>query len=356
MPPSIARAPGSHGLPERAATSTPPSSRARVPLPTAAGAAGAGAGASSRTPRARSPPTPKRVGPRQTKKRFTGEDALTPQERKAKDAEGIRLAKALARLGVASRRASEALVFAGRVTVNGARRRAPQHSVSLQRDVVAVDGKVVDGGLARDDAHYYFLLNKPKGYLCSNKAAAGRGKDGGGDGKLVLDLFEDFREGWRKKHPGKLPPRLFTVGRLDVNTTGMLLVTTDGQWCQRVAHPSSEVVKSYIVTASSRPTKAQLKTMSEGAVVDGAKVTPTRVESLQGARDGGPANRVLVEVVDGRNRGARDRGVGGGDGEEAQARSSRGIAHAERVAHREIRLAQAASGGVRPGQGTRVQR
>ena len=106
-------------FPNAPATSTPPSSRARVPLPTAAGAAGAGAGASSRTPRARSPPpTPKRVGPRQTKKRFTGEDALTPQERKAKDAEGIRLAKALARLGVASRRASEALVFAGRVTVN----------------------------------------------------------------------------------------------------------------------------------------------------------------------------------------------------------------------------------------------
>ena len=267
---------------------------------------GGGGGFLPNAPRSVPPPTPKRVGPRQTKKRFTGEDALTPQERKAKDAEVIRLAKALARLGVASRRASEALVFAGRVTVNGAVVTAPQHSVSLQRDVVAVDGKVVDGGLARDDAHYYFLLNKPKGYLCSNKAAAGRGKDGGGDGKLVLDLFEDFREGWRKKHPGKLPPRLFTVGRLDVNTTGMLLVTTDGQWCQRVAHPSSEVVKSYIVTASSRPTKAQLKTMSEGAVVDGAKVTPTRVESLQGARDGGPANRVLVEVVDGRNREVRE--------------------------------------------------
>ena len=77
---------------------------------------GRGRGLPPERPRSVPPPTPKRVGPRQTKKRFTGEDALTPQERKAKDAEGIRLAKALARLGVASRRASEALVFAGRVT------------------------------------------------------------------------------------------------------------------------------------------------------------------------------------------------------------------------------------------------
>ena len=94
-------------------------------------------------------------------------------------------------------------------------------------------------------------------------------------------------------------------GRLDVNTTGLLLVTTDGQWCNRVAHPSSEVVKSYIVTAASRPTKNQIKSMVAGAEVDGAKVVPRRVESLENARDGGPANRILVDVVDGRNREVR---------------------------------------------------
>ena len=91
-----------------------------VPLPTAAGAAGAGAGASSRTPRARSPPTPKRVGPRQTKKRFTGEDALTPKSARLRTPRAFASPKRSRRLGVASRRASEALVFAGRVTVNGA--------------------------------------------------------------------------------------------------------------------------------------------------------------------------------------------------------------------------------------------
>ena len=288
--------------------------RAMVVTARASPSGGGGGGFLPDAPRDVPPPTPKRVGPRVMKKRFNGEDALTPQELKEKQNEGVRLSKALARLGVASRRQSEDIIFAGRVTVNGAVVETPQYSVSPVRDVIAVDGKVVDGGLGTDASHYYFMLNKPKGYLCSNKGSAGT--PGGslkfttpsrssGD-KLVLDLFEDFTLGWRKKHPGKLPPRLFTVGRLDVNTTGMLLVTTDGRWCQKVAHPSSEIVKSYVVPAEARPTRAQVKTMSEGAVVDGEKVVPTKVESLENAKDGGPANRILVEVVDGRNREVRE--------------------------------------------------
>ena len=266
-------------------------------------------------PRDVSPPTPKRTGPRQLKKRFTGEDALTPKELKAKSEEGVRLSKALARLGVASRRGAEDIIFAGRVTVNGVTVETPQYLVSNKLDVIAVDGKVVDGGLGTDDTHFYFMLNKPKGYLCSNKGSSSvshgasnkfnPSNKGSGD-KLVMDLFEDYKLNWRKKHPGKLAPRLFTVGRLDVNTTGLLLVTTDGQWCQRVAHPSSSIVKSYMVTATQRPTRAQIKTMAGGTTVDGMKVTPTRVESLENARDGGPANRILVEVVDGRNREVRE--------------------------------------------------
>ena len=231
---------------------------------------------------------------------------MTPREMKDKRDEGMRLSKALAMLGVASRRGAEEIIFAGRVTVNGAVVERPQHSVSPSRDVIAVDGRAVDGGLAAESAHHYFALNKPKGYLCSNKASVGNTPSAKGGDKLVLDLFEDYRAAWRKKHPGKLPPRLFTVGRLDVNTTGLLLVTTDGQWCQRVAHPSAEIVKSYVLTAGARPTNAQIKRMAEGAVVDGRRVIPRRVESLEKARDGGPANRVLVDVVDGRNREVRE--------------------------------------------------
>jgi len=263
-------------------------------------------------PRQVPPPTPKRQGPRVTKKRFNGDDALTPREIQDKRDEGMRLSKALAMLGVASRRGAEEIIFAGRVTVNGAVVETPQHTVSPNRDAIAVDGRAVDGGLAAEQTHAYFILNKPKGYLCSNKASSG-GTRGGND-KLVLDLFEDYRLAWRKKHPGKLPPRLFTVGRLDVNTTGMLLVTTDGQWCQRVAHPSAEIVKSYVLTANSRPTKAQVKKMAEGCVVDGKKVVPRNVESMENARDGGPANRVSVDVVDGRNREVREIAANAGVG------------------------------------------
>ena len=253
------------------------------------------------------PPTQKRQGPRPVKKRFNGEDALDARALKdRRQNEGQRLSKALAQLGVASRRASEDLIFAGRVQVNGVTVTVPQHAVSTSRDVISVDGKVVQGGVESlgEAGHLYFLLHKPKGYLCSNKAA-GAGARARDQDKLVLDLFDDWREGWKKKHKNKLPPRLFTVGRLDVNTTGMLLVTTDGQWCERVAHPSSEIAKSYIVTASTRPTKAQIKKMGEGCEVDGVHVTPLRVETMEGARDGGPANRVLVDVVDGRNREVR---------------------------------------------------
>ena len=203
----------------------------------------------------RPPQTQRRQGPRPVKKRFNGDVALDPRSLKDKrrDDEGQRLSKALAALGVASRRASEELIFAGRVQVNGVTVTVPQHAVSTSRDVIAVDGKVVEGGLSSlgDAGHLYFLLHKPKGYLCSSKPA-GAGARARDQDRLVLDLFEDWRV-MEEETPGEASPRLFTVGRLDVNTTGMLLVTTDGQWCQRVAHPSSQIPKSYIVTAARAP-------------------------------------------------------------------------------------------------------
>jgi 16S rRNA U516 pseudouridylate synthase RsuA-like enzyme len=247
--------------------------------------------------------TPKRVGPRPQKKTFTGEHALSPAARKRLASEGVRLGKALAQLGVASRRASEDLIFAGRVAVNGVVVTAPQHHVVLADDVVAVDGKVIQGGVEETREHLYFLLNKPKGYICANAKSPnkppGKGERGGGaSGKLVMDLFDEWKAAWRKKHPKRLPPRLFTVGRLDVNTTGMLLVTTDGQWCQRVAHPKSEVVKSYVLTASARPTKAQIRAMAAGAEVDGAFVKPVNVRSMVRSVHWSPCDRVRAVNAD----------------------------------------------------------
>ena len=91
-------------------------------------------------------------------------------------------------------------------------------------------------------------------------------------------------------------PRLFTVGRLDVQTTGMLLVTTDGKWSQRVAHPSSGVVKRYVITAPTKVTSGQIAKMRKGTEVDGVP----RDASVGGNSHGGwrTKNRVAVEVED----------------------------------------------------------
>ncbi|OUS48236.1 pseudouridine synthase [Ostreococcus tauri] len=246
------------------------------------------------------PPTPKRPQPGKGKRtpqlRFDGDTYKTPAARRRERDEGERLNKALASLGVASRRGADDLIFGGRVKVNGTTITAPQTKVNLNTDVVMVDGKVVEGGVSFVKEHTYFMLNKPKGFVCS-------ARPGSESGKTVLDLFEQWREEFRSEYPGKLPPRLFTVGRLDVATTGLLLVTTDGDWSQRVSHPSSEVVKQYVVTANAKPTRAQIVAMSKGTEVDGAHVVPVRVE-VAGA-DGGPKNRIIVEVVDGRNREVR---------------------------------------------------
>lgn len=116
----------------------------------AGGAPGAsGGGFLPDAPRAHPPPTPKRVGPRVAKKRFTGEDAASPDELRRSRRDGgdsMRLGKALAKLGVASRRASEKLVFDRRVTVNGVEIAQPQHPVRLAVDAIAVDGRSSTGG------------------------------------------------------------------------------------------------------------------------------------------------------------------------------------------------------------------
>lgn len=97
---------------------------------------------------------------------------------------------------------------------------------------------------------------------------------------------------------GSIPPRLFTVGRLDVNSWGLLLVTNDGKWAHRIAHPSSEVTKEYLVRVNETPTKQQLKTVSQGCDIDGRQVSPVAVWLEE---------RTLLRIVvsDGRNREVR---------------------------------------------------
>ncbi|BDA41490.1 Putative ribosomal large subunit pseudouridine synthase [Coccomyxa sp. Obi] len=206
-----------------------------------------------------------------------------------------RLSKVIARAGIASRRKAEDLITEGLVKVNGEKILVPQHQVIADKDKIVVNGKE----LPRTTELWYFAANKPKGYLCANVP----GKDG--TTRLVIDLFEDWRKTvWKRKHPDPraVPPRLFTVGRLDVASTGLIFVTNDGMWAQSVQHPSAGITKEYIVTCSAEPTRRQLETIAAGCEVDGAFVTPVAVAPV---KDVGQKDRLRIVVAEGRNREVR---------------------------------------------------
>eukprot|EP00894_Picocystis_sp_ML_P001167 jgi/Pico_ML_1/51684/g255.t1 len=189
-------------------------------------------------------------------------------------------------MGVASRRASEALIFDGMVTVNGQVVTTPQTRVDPRKDKIRVRGKTLASAPPRS---VYYALNKPKGYLCSSKSDTG-------SGKLVLDLFDErLRKDEEQKKKGgdskSATPRLFTVGRLDVATTGLLLVTNDGQWAQKVSHPSNGLTKEYVITAEHKITKAQFNKVAEGTDFDGTHIRPVAVAPVS---DGAEKMRIVV--------------------------------------------------------------
>jgi 23S rRNA pseudouridine2605 synthase len=167
-----------------------------------------------------------------------------------------RLSKALAGAGVASRRHSEELIFAGRVKVNGQKVLLPQTMVEWGKDVIEVDGKKLKG----EEPHVYYLLNKPKGYLCTAADIKG---------KRVVDLFS--------KEDG----RLFTVGRLDKYTTGLLIVTNDGHFANKIIHPSSNIRKEYVAKVDQEIFHDHLLAISKGCKIEGAHVKPLVVEKVR---------------------------------------------------------------------------
>ena len=168
-----------------------------------------------------------------------------------------RLSKALAAAGVASRRACEELIFDGHVKVNGAVVRVPQTMVDWEQDRILVDEVAIQG----EQKKLYFMLNKPAGYLCTNIRP--------GRQRIVLDLFAEKAE------------RLFTIGRLDRDTTGLLLVTNDGHFAQRVIHPSADIIKEYLVKVLEEITPEHLETLSEGARIDDRWTRPVSVQKVR---------------------------------------------------------------------------
>src|SRR6478752_4765514 len=182
----------------------------------------------------------------------------------------MRLNAYLARAGVASRRRADELIKAGRVTVNGEPGRL--NTVVGARDRVEVDGEEVSRQRLR-----YVLLHKPAGVLTTARDPQGR--------PTVVELVHD-------------KPRVVPVGRLDVDTTGALLLTNDGQLAHRLAHPRYGVEKTYVADVEGDPDEAALRRLREGIELADGRTAPARVRRL------GPSRLELV-LHEGRNRQVR---------------------------------------------------
>lgn len=168
-----------------------------------------------------------------------------------------RLSKILAQSGIASRRGAEKIIEEGRVKVNNILAIKPQLMVDEVKDLITLDNKP----LPSKEKKAYFILNKPKGYLCSNMKETSK--------KRVIDLFFDLKL------------RLFTVGRLDKDTTGLLIVTNDGNFSNLVIHPSANHEKEYLVKVYNEISLDDLKKISNGVEIDKKWITPTFVKKIR---------------------------------------------------------------------------
>jgi 23S rRNA pseudouridine2605 synthase len=164
-----------------------------------------------------------------------------------------RLQKILSQAGISSRRAAEALITSGRVAVNGSVTTLLGSKADPVTDTITVDGKPVTIQATR----IYILLNKPAGFVTTLSDPDGRA--------IVTDIIKD------------IPERLFPVGRLDFNTEGLLLLTNDGDWANRLAHPSNEVVKEYLVKVRGDVSPDVLAKLANGVKLDDGWTAPAKV-------------------------------------------------------------------------------
>lgn len=186
----------------------------------------------------------------------------------------MRLQKYLADAGVASRRACEALIAAGRVRVNGATAAIGQ-SVEAG-DTVELDGKPV----ACAQRHVVILFYKPRGVVCTSEDPEGR--------RTVQDYFRD------------LPERLYNVGRLDLNSEGLLLMTNDGALAHRLTHPRFGVEKTYYVVCDGKVTASDFAKLTNGVLLDDGMTAPARVDCVRTTQRGDTS--FLITIHEGRNR------------------------------------------------------
>jgi 23S rRNA pseudouridine2605 synthase len=181
----------------------------------------------------------------------------------------MRLAKHLAHAGIASRRAAEVLVGDGRVTVDGAVVTDPARDVTGE-EAIAVDGEAVRAAGAR----VVYAVNKPTGVVSTARDTHGR--------RTVVDLVRSAE-------------RLYPVGRLDADTTGLILLTNDGDLAYALTHPSFEVPRTYRARVEGRPGERALRALREGVDLDDGRTAPARVRRVG-------AHEIELTIHEGRKR------------------------------------------------------
>ncbi len=191
-------------------------------------------------------------------------------------AEQVRIQKHLAALGVASRRAVEQMLLDGRITVNGKLVTDLPCFVTPSEDEIRVDGQRL---AKRRPKKIYFLLNKPKGVVCTQHDPQGRTR--------AVDLIPPTTQ------------RIYCVGRLDADSTGLIILTNDGELTQHLTHPRYGVAKTYVAEVAGRLGGEELEKLKAGIWLDGRRTRGGRVKVLHR----GPQRTLLeIQLTEGRNR------------------------------------------------------
>lgn len=181
----------------------------------------------------------------------------------------MRINKYIALSGFCSRRKADELIDIGRVTIN--KDVAKKGDEVRENDVIRIDGERVRVKL---DQYEYYILNKPKRVICSNEDKFGR--------VTAVSLINSNK-------------RLFTYGRLDYLTEGLIIISNDGDLYNKIMHPRQKLYKSYIATIDKEITEDHIEALSHGVVIDGVKTAPAKVKVLT-------KTEVRIAIFEGRNR------------------------------------------------------
>ena len=190
----------------------------------------------------------------------------------------MRLQKFIAECGIASRRNAEKIIESGRVRVNGELVDFMGCVIDPERDVVEIDGRVIK----TETKKHYIMLHKPKNYVTTVSDDLGR--------PTVMELVRD------------ISARIYPVGRLDFDTTGLLIMTNDGDFANILTHPRHDVNKTYIARIDRPLSEEELERLQRGIDLDGIKTAPAKAENIKRPQKG---YEVKITIHEGRNRQVR---------------------------------------------------